>query len=124
MAAAQEVRVVRAPNYAWIDVLDNEGAVWRYHRREWVGPAAGYFDLHFPFGEPRLMIQGDGTARLRQQGPGLPRQMIVHRAVRSCSSFSRSSARRTTIVAGSWWCWMRVSAVRARVVSRSWRRRW
>jgi hypothetical protein len=77
MAAAQGVRVVRAPNYAWIDVLDDAGAVWRYHRREWVGPAAGYFDLHFPFGEPRLMIQGDGIARLRQEGPGLPRQMVV-----------------------------------------------
>jgi hypothetical protein len=69
--------MVTAPNYAWIDVLDDAGAVWRYHRREWVGPAAGYFDLHFPFGEPKLMIQGDGTARLRQEVPGLPRQMIV-----------------------------------------------
>jgi hypothetical protein len=81
MAAARAIVEIEPKTLAWLTVEDNTGRVWRYRR-------VGEVDLaepvdvegHLKHGHPfraNLVRDNDGHPSLRQDGPGLPRVLMM-----------------------------------------------
>jgi hypothetical protein len=61
--------------YGWIEVLDSDGNRWRYVKK---GPAPDRAAVHVQIGPPlKLLFDADGIPRLRQEGAGLPKKMVM-----------------------------------------------
>jgi hypothetical protein len=81
MAVARQVNEIEPSTMSWLTVEDTDGREWRYQRiggADLAEPAhvEGHFVNGLPF-RAALVRDNDGHPMLRQDGPGLPRVMIV-----------------------------------------------
>lgn len=81
MSAAREVKEIEPTRLDWLTVEDDAGRVWRYLR---VGSAdlaePVHLEGHLTNGRPfraALVRDNDGHPLLRQDGPGLPRVLML-----------------------------------------------
>jgi hypothetical protein len=80
MATAKAIVGIDYPDYAWVEIEDSEGARWTYRKGAFAyAPTVCHVNLapNLPNSQPRLPIDSDGLALLRQEGPGLPPTAIV-----------------------------------------------
>lgn len=80
MAIAKIVRDVEPSSLEWLNIEDTDGNVWRYARKGNADPDASVdVDGEFQGNTIRaVLVRGaDGTAMLRQDGPGLPEKIVV-----------------------------------------------
>lgn len=81
MAAARAIVEIEPKTLQWLTIEDTTGKVWRYRR---VGQAdlaepvdvEGHLKRGHPF-RANLVRDNDGHPALRQDGPGLPRELIL-----------------------------------------------
>lgn len=81
MSAAKHVKEIEPTKLDWLTVEDDAGRVWRYRR---VGAAdlaePVQLEGHLKNGRPfraNLVRDNDGHPLLRQDGPGLPRVLML-----------------------------------------------
>ncbi len=81
MAVAKLVSKVERSVLDWLEITDEDGAVYRYGKRDVVrNPATihvAYDDRPLPAIRAKLVRDEKGNAVLRQDGPGLPAKIIV-----------------------------------------------
>jgi hypothetical protein len=80
MAVARLVKEI-GPRFDWLTIVDDAGREWRYRR---VGPLdtaeVPHLEGHYVDGHPTravLLRDADGHPLLRQDGPGLPRSIVL-----------------------------------------------
>jgi hypothetical protein len=81
MSVARAVHEIDPDRLEWLTIEDTDGRVWKYRR---IGPAdlaevvhvEGHLKRGLPF-RANLIRDNDGHPALRQNGPGLPRVMIL-----------------------------------------------
>lgn len=84
MAVAQSVCEVEATELRWLEIEDSEGKVWHYERRDI--PRGPVEEVHVRSTIIARAIQAyvargeDGAALLQQEGPGLPKRIVVDSA--------------------------------------------
>jgi|GEM_PF-2652829 len=83
MSMAKSVAEVEPKELVWLSVVDEEGRIWRYGRR---GITTQDVPAHIEgryFGRSTtirvVLVRGhDGRPVLRQDGPGLPKRIVVN----------------------------------------------
>lgn len=81
MANARAIKEIESTKLDWLTVEDDKGKVWKYRRvgaLDLAEPA--HVEGHLKHGHPfraGLIRDDDGHPMLRQDGPGLPRILVV-----------------------------------------------
>jgi hypothetical protein len=82
VAAAKDVVGGDKQALTWLEVLDTDGATWKYHQGAPAPANATIHLYHHQNARIEIMPDGAGGVLLRQAGPGLPRSINVRLAPR------------------------------------------
>jgi hypothetical protein len=80
VAVATNIVRIDISALAWLEIEDDAGHVWHYHHWSAAEPCQIHVIVHRvgkQFANPSLVLDGQGNAFLRRDGPGLPQSALV-----------------------------------------------